>query len=56
MRALRSSPCALRGLAAVLIAMCPALCASAAHAQADRKPNILVIMGDHIGWFNPILR
>ena len=53
MRALRSSPGALRGVAVVLIAMCPALCASAAYAQAARKPNILVIMGDDIGWFNP---
>lgn len=23
-----------------------------AHAQAAKKPNILVIMGDDIGWFN----
>ena len=28
------------------------LCANSAFAQ-NKKPNILVIMGDDIGWFNP---
>src|SRR5499433_1137269 len=36
----------LGGLVAILLA------ASAAHAQAPTKPNIIFIMGDDIGWFN----
>src|SRR5262249_57044706 len=28
------------------------LAASTAHAQAPTKPNIIMIMGDDIGWFN----
>src|SRR5262244_2023261 len=36
----------LGGLVAIL------LTASAAHAQAPTKPNIIFIMGDDIGWFN----
>jgi len=29
-----------------------ALTAGPAQAQNDKKPNILVIMGDDVGWFN----
>src|SRR5215467_8215583 len=36
----------LGGLVAILLA------ASAAHAQAPTKPNIIFIVGDDIGWFN----
>src|SRR5215472_3240272 len=36
----------LGALSAVLLA------ASAAHAQAPTRPNIIMIMGDDIGWFN----
>src|SRR5690349_1184153 len=36
----------------VLSGLVFALAVTAAHAQ-DKKPNILVIMGDDIGWFNP---
>ena len=36
---------ALAALAAILSAVCPAQ-------AADKKPNILVIMGDDVGWFN----
>jgi arylsulfatase A-like enzyme len=39
-----------RGLTVGLLACL--VCASAAEAQ-QKKPNILVIMGDDIGWFNP---
>ena len=38
-------------LAVVIAALSPA--AVFAQAQAAKKPNILVIMGDDIGWFNP---
>ena len=40
-----------RTLAALALALALGLAADA-HAQA-KKPNILVIMGDDIGWFNP---
>src|SRR5262245_5504665 len=42
----RSSLVALSALAAAWSAVLPA------QAQDTRKPNILVIMGDDIGWFN----
>src|SRR6188768_3241420 len=42
-----------RGLrVAALVLVSIALAAPDAQAQA-KKPNILVIMGDDIGWFNP---
>ncbi len=36
---------AVAALAAILAAVCPAQ-------AADKKPNIIVIMGDDVGWFN----
>jgi hypothetical protein len=36
----------------VLLTSCYLIVAGLANAQTD-KPNILVIMGDDIGWFNP---
>jgi arylsulfatase A-like enzyme len=39
----------LAGLAAVTAAIAPA---AAQQPQPQRKPNILVIMGDDVGWFN----
>jgi ABC-type sugar transport system substrate-binding protein len=41
----------MRALGALALALAIGLAADA-HAQA-KKPNILVIMGDDIGWFNP---
>ncbi|HYC18951.1 MAG TPA: arylsulfatase, partial [Pseudolabrys sp.] len=38
--------CALLAVIALSSALCPA------NAQAQKKPNILVIMGDDVGWFN----
>ena len=38
------------GLSAALIAVCSAN--APASAQQQSKPNILVIMGDDVGWFN----
>jgi arylsulfatase A-like enzyme len=35
-----------------LLAAATMLVAGAAQAQTDNKPNILVIMGDDVGWFN----
>jgi arylsulfatase len=37
---------------ALVAAFVIALAGSSAHAQA-KKPNIFVITGDDIGWFNP---
>ena len=42
-----------RGLAAVAFLLGAAICVAAAPALAqEKKPNILVIMGDDVGWFN----
>src|SRR5271165_5812995 len=38
-----------RNILLIWIVLC---CASSANAQQQRKPNILVIFGDDIGWFN----
>jgi arylsulfatase A-like enzyme len=52
MSAYRAATNLLNGLAAALVAVCLiGLATPSAQAQA-RKPNILVIMGDDIGWFN----
>ena len=40
-------------LANIALALSLALLASLSAQGADKKPNILVIMGDDIGWFNP---
>ena len=40
-------------LANIALALSLALLASLSAKGADKKPNILVIMGDDIGWFNP---
>ena len=40
-------------LANLALVLSLALLASLSAQGADRKPNILVIMGDDIGWFNP---
>ena len=37
----------------VALALSLALLASLSAQGADKKPNILVIMGDDIGWYNP---
>jgi len=42
----RSAWRVLGGFAAILLAT------SAAHAQAPQRPNIIMIMGDDVGWFN----
>jgi len=42
-----------RGLAAVAFLLGAAIYAAASPALAqEKKPNILVIMGDDVGWFN----
>jgi arylsulfatase len=40
------------GLLAVLVAVAAASLPAAAQQQQQRRPNILVIMGDDVGWFN----
>jgi ABC-type sugar transport system substrate-binding protein len=44
----------VRRAAAGLLALVAAVMATSApaSAQAQKKPNILVIMGDDVGWFN----
>jgi hypothetical protein len=39
----------LASFAAIIVASAPA---AAQQPQPQRKPNILVIMGDDVGWFN----
>jgi len=41
-----------RWLTAGMVALTVAL-AGTAHAQQAKRPNILIIWGDDIGWFNP---
>jgi hypothetical protein len=36
----------------VLTALAALMCAVAPSQAADKKPNILFIMGDDVGWFN----
>src|SRR5664279_4614341 len=40
------------GLWSLLATTATVLTVSPTQAQADKKPNILVIMGDDVGWFN----
>ena len=40
-------------LACVLSVLAPGLLSAQEQKPAQSKPNILVIMGDDIGWFNP---
>ncbi len=42
----------LRGITTALTASAALLCAVASSEAADKKPNILFIMGDDVGWFN----
>ncbi len=37
----------------VAVALIAALATGIASAQAQKKPNIVVVWGDDIGWFNP---
>ena len=37
----------------VLLVACALACAFVTGASAADKPNILIIWGDDIGWFNP---
>src|SRR5262249_40933239 len=39
-------------LSAYLVALSAVLVSTVAPARAQKKPNILVIMGDDVGWFN----